>query len=430
MADKNQFILQRILQQFYYSTSSIPITVELTLNTIKNEMKTLSEKWEVTQDMFDEVMSEIITKYEPKNPLNEDERIESRKLIKEEVSRRLLVNVLSETHFEINASQTIDRVEQLLHATESTYNNGVITLITHYEIFLSELLKFHLTNNPKKIKNEYLTPFDKLLMTGNVQALIDDIIIKEVESIMSCNVKEMHEKIFNLGYNDKYFKNNISNIYEIFARRNAIVHNKSIVDSKYMKFGNIYSFKSGDEIKTDIKYLTNAVSILITHVLLLIAHEWNNYPISLDVDDEDNMNNAIERIAFIKLTNQEWINTFYIYDQLRNSNKSLDFQEGFILNYLLSGKYAFPDIVEKEIKRYNYKSRDVLFQLGYLGMQCEYEKIIEIFTNDKTMNISITAHDLLKWPIFKELREKDKEKFAEIIKTADDYVSKKKKQNA
>ena len=254
-------------------------------------------------------MDKIFQKHAPKNPLSNEEVTKTNTLLIEELEKTgftVISNKENNISVKFDIEKHIDNARDIMVLRKSVFDNAIVSLITYYENFLAEIARFHLTSNKSSINQNFSIEVKDILTYENYTQLIESIIEKEIEKLLKSTTKEMHDRIFTFGYNQKYFKSKKSKLFEIFARRNAIVHSNSKADSQYMKAsGNIYKFKSNDIIKTDLEYLKESVLTLLTIGLIIVSGEWNNYKFDYTEEESNELNNTIERIAFKTLLQEK-----------------------------------------------------------------------------------------------------------------------------
>src|SRR5690625_3208002 len=125
-----------------------------------------------------------------------------------------------------------EEFNQILMLPKLNNENAVISMVTYFENFLSDLLYFRLSNKNENIKSSYTITFENIHEFENTSELIDTLINKDISILLNKSFKEMLNE-FVQPYDKDFYHKTRKYIFELFARRNAIIHSKSFVNDTY-----------------------------------------------------------------------------------------------------------------------------------------------------------------------------------------------------
>lgn len=320
-----------------------------------------------------------------------------------------------------------EEFNQILMLPKLNNENAVISMVTYFENFLSDLLYFRLSNKNENIKSSYTITFENIHEFENTSELIDTLINKDISILLNKSFKEMLNE-FVQPYDKDFYHKTRKYIFELFARRNAIIHSKSFVNDKYLQScGNPLKLKKESEIITTTEYILEQSNRLLTLAIILINSEILNVNIKeLETKVLDKFVDIIEKSAFDQLKSHNWFNSFYIYKKLKNIEIYKEQKESYTLNYLLAGKNIKDHKALQEIGSYNYNSKKIDYVLGYLAINLDYRKILETLEHSKE-EIQFDEWSLNTWPIFFELKTSNPTMFKKVLEA---FKKAKNKQNS
>jgi hypothetical protein len=137
----------------------------------------------------------------------------------------------------------------------------IVYLVARFESYLCELLEKIYYNHPEILnsKDKNLS-YEKIFESKKIEEITGQIIKKEIESIKNLDIKEVFlylKKKFNI---DLTKLDNVKEFYEIFYRRNIIIHNEGYENEIYLiKTG---KKRSKEGLVNNFFYISNCIKLL------------------------------------------------------------------------------------------------------------------------------------------------------------------------
>lgn len=416
MKNKIELILEakNALEDLFFGTEAATSLMNKFHNIIEAELR---DAWDnfftiPNEVSMRELMFNVMEKLSPEDKLSEQSKTEI------DIFQYFIDNGLTLKE-KINEQKFGREIRKNSYSYNAMLKNTFVGVYMNYENFISTFMSTYFKLNPKRISREKTVVLDDVLKSKNINELIDIFVEKEVEEMMRKPSKQIHEEIYKLNFNTEFYSKFKLRIHEISARRNVIVHNGSKINAQYIKScGNIFNFKIDSEVELDTRYILESIDILVTNTIIMCCSFLNSLNLSIeDVNEIKPLTDAISTISFYFLNDHKWQFTYYIYKIIKEIDSMSNFQEGYVLNYLLSGKQIKDESCQEEIRKYNYSSRTLLYQVGYLGMECKHKELLDLLSTVKLDEIEDFGKDSFQsWPIFLDLRTKHPEEFSKIIK--------------
>ncbi|MFN8433842.1 MAG: hypothetical protein U0V18_07470 [Anaerolineales bacterium] len=182
------------------------------------------------------------------------------------------------------------RLQRLKRAYSKAFNDPPVTgilirrsmlvsLITFFEIFLSDLYKCH------------------YLMIGTSQEAAE----KEAKKLMG---GDWRNKMFNLnkiGLGIPFFTEHVDTIYEYTQRRHLTVHNDGVVDQKYKNNIPSNKYDIGDHLLVSTQYFQNAIDNILLFGFFLYYNQLQQIS-----DDEQFINKKLDEFVISTLEKQRF----------------------------------------------------------------------------------------------------------------------------
>jgi hypothetical protein len=315
----------------------------------------IQEKYDTVIDKYKKISPENITS-EGALKINVDEdyrkTISLEKMIKEQVKLKKTIS-------------------HKIHIEKATLFN----LICYLEKLLSDTTHILLSNHPEILAlHERTISLEQIIEIGNIADLKNHIITVEIEKMLFKSLNEFleffEEKIFRKKMPDIEFLK--KDVVEIKERRNLIIHNGGIVNSKYLNIVDlsiIEKFKLKKDIKIPLskEYLMESIDnieLLGVKILLLVGLKYQ--------DKKETAWQAI-RIVYSLIRNKKFNSaeklSKFILDESCIKN-FLDVQKDYsLLNYWLTlKKQGKLELNRKDVIEYDVSSKKHLIQLCYYSL--------------------------------------------------------------
>ncbi|MCR9015434.1 hypothetical protein NU887_10335 [Aquiflexum sp. XJ19-11] len=360
----------------------------------------------------------------------EKERIEYREYILKEIFGEDFENRNKTEKLEIKLTK--EEVERIIHKIKQSpkipaKNYGTLTkgafimLNNYFEFLFSDLLTYNFKKNTTTIDSKKLNiSFDDLKKYNSIEEAYEDLIYKEVESLLI----EMNFEELKTYFSEKLKINleteiiNWNLITEIRERRNIIIHNNSLVNNKYIsRSKNPFNFNLNDEVKIEKEYFLNALSEIKLAGVLLCLNCWGNW-------DKNDTTNAIKEIVDISFNNLKNSNHVFVekicsYTEKRIKAKN-DEEDDIIYKIKFNQCIALKRLNKLEelnliLSTIKTGALTPLYKIAHLTLNNRHFEAVELVEK------AIVADDLTiekyeDWPIFNEIRN-DKKLHKKVLET-------------
>lgn len=172
----------------------------------------------------------------------------------------------------IKRIKSIEKNENILDESK-IYQNFLISIVTLYENFLGDMLKWILTKYPEQLPDDKQLLYQDFLKFSSIDDIKNFYIGSYIRTIMSAKCFEQIKYVDKL-LNKKDFLTNyipVKELVEISSRRNLYVHNEWIINEQYVKnckevnIDNIWEI--WDILKIDKSYFNNAFNTIYESTL-------------------------------------------------------------------------------------------------------------------------------------------------------------------
>lgn len=284
-------------------------------------------------------------------------------------------------------------------------SNTLVMLITKFEEFVSDFIRFLYEKFPEKYLNNKTVTFlevSEMCVNDVKQRIID----REVDSIMRKSFSEWFKLFEDHKIKFDICKDEYAILSEIYARRNIVVHNSGIVNESYLNLAEKPTAKLGEYLIVDNEYLKNAFSVLKT-IVFCIMIEGAKF-------EATKREKYIERIflsAFEELCNENYSTCITVFSALANCKyadeitKAMSKVDLWIAKIELFGL----DSVKSEIERMDVSAMKKSFVMAKLILLNKYDEatgVIEELYNNGDLPYSA----LNSWPLFIHYRKTEEYK--------------------
>lgn len=194
--------------------------------------------------------------------------------------------------------------------SENIYNKLIIAYMINFENFFNDILKYfiHVKQSlffTKGNKDQVIT-YDEIL-NNPTKDFKEFIINKQLEKLSYDIIETINSFIKKMKY-EEYIQTNFFDLkkdfYELYYRRNIIIHNDGIINEIYVNKTGIdeSKYKIGSKIKTTNKYVKKAEHICNNFACLIYAI----FGSLIDKDSKDKYYNNLDIYSFALLQHNQW----------------------------------------------------------------------------------------------------------------------------
>lgn len=322
-----------------------------------------------------------------------------------------MINQFEDHKFHVEQKELLKEVKMTREQSDHLYESSLISLITYFELLISNLIREYLEVNPYilNINEKHLT-FELLSQLDSIDDALTHIKENEIEKLMYKGFKEwlvfLEQKI---GIKEKLIGEEKDNINELINRRHLLIHNGGIVNTNYLKRVEIgdknSDLKIGEKVVVDEQYLLKNLERIKRFGTILALNIWrsalkkSDYRLAYLIDSS---------YEFIK--NEEYLLARYFSRFLETEKIDEDFKLLAKINYWQTYKWNDEfDKVKKEIEEFDFSAKAKKYQISKLALLDENQEIIDDIIN-RGLPEGIEVDDLQSWPLFTNLRKHEKYK--------------------
>lgn len=239
-------------------------------------------------------------------------------------------------------------------------NNVLIMLIVRFEEFISKFVEQLYALFPNKYLNSQAITFEEIENIG-IDEIKSNIIQRETEALMHKSYVEWFKLFESHKMNFEYCKKEMSDLQEIYARRNILVHNSGKVNRIYLKNVPDSKYHIGDSLFVDRDYLQNAFNTIKKIIYLIIIESRKFFPTKSSAI----LNEAFNQ-AFDEMLKKHYDISLKVYDILK-SISSQDDSDIFVckVNYWISKKALFGiDSIKKDVEEFDTSALKSIFSFS------------------------------------------------------------------
>ena len=161
---------------------------------------------------------------------------------------------------------TLDIVSLINNSETLIPKWAFINFITIFETWLSDVLREILRAYPQKIRRDKVDSAI-IIDSSSHEECLEKLIDEELIRLSYASTKEFTKRLQEITSTDIESVSELLDVYELKAARNIILHNRGIVNEKYLKqAGEKARAQIGEEIKLDSESLINSFNILESFV--------------------------------------------------------------------------------------------------------------------------------------------------------------------
>lgn len=414
--DKN--ICEEIITNLKKSLLSLKAFESFFIDSIKTFLRNsteFKEKYKIGYDIDDKLLSYILD-----NDEIEQEKIENLQLRNKRKIKDYLDIIISDKEGirysiidkEIQHKEYVDPMIARFHKIKTSEyykcmkNAALNSLIVIFEDFLSDIYSLLVMHSPEKYFESKQISLIDIIKAKDINDVIYKQIDIEVENKMFDAVKTLKSvcSIEHIEINKN--EDLIVNYEELNARRNVCIHNRGIVNDKYLAvINNEHGIKKGDILNTNPNYFNDAINLIYKIELSLV------FELCVKFDDKKgtfDWNNELSNIIFDDLLCDNKYNVCkHIYKIMSKCN-SFDFEHKtmYRINYINSCKQLHEkEEVEKELSNLDLSIAKKEFEIAKLCLQDKNKEVYDKIKEDYPEPYN--AETIRDWPIFIDFRKSE-----------------------
>lgn len=298
-----------------------------------------------------------------------------------------------------------------------------VSLISHYDAFLSKLLRNIYEIQPEVLNgSERNLTFTQLIEMQTIESAREHIIDKEIDAIIRKSHSEQFdylEKLLSIKLREKLPI--WQTFIEITERRSLLVHCDGIVSNQYLKNCdehncNIEKIQIGDRLGIEIDYFIEAYACLYEMATKLTHTLWRK----LLITDLENADKELNDICYHLIDTKSFKIADILLEFACNQKKHFDdlYKNVFIVNAALS-KYLQNQKEEAKtiLLKKDWSACSDNFKLACAVITENSEKAYELMLKIGE-NGDVDKSNYKEWPLFKKIRKekKFKETYYNIFK--------------
>jgi hypothetical protein len=300
-------------------------------------------------------------------------------------------------------SKSLAHIKTTTSQVKMIYESSLISLAVYFELLVTSLIEQRLNQFPEamNIEKKSLT-ISEIEELGSLEEAKSYLIEREVVGLMHSGFKDWLN----------YFKTNmkvplqrieplIEEINEVFNRRNLFVHGGGIVNNIYLRKVQIdmrKNIKKGDRLQVDNKYILKTIDSLRNFGSILALEVWKTLEKTSETRPFYTNNLIVELLGEKNWTLIKLLCDFNIKD--KGVPEAVKWQSA--INYWLAMKELgeFEKVI-KDVKATDFSAFSKEFQLCQLALLEEYDNFFKLLENYPK---SVTAKQLMSWPVFSTVR--------------------------
>ena len=278
-------------------------------------------------------------------------------------------------------------------------NNTITMLITKFEDFISDFIKYLYLKYPKKYLDNQTICFSEISQS-NISEIREKIIDREIDEMMRKSYAEWFNLFAEHNINLECCKEECDFLCEIYATRNIIIHNSGFVNEQYLKNVKSTDYKFGEKVKINDDFIKKSFECIKTIMLCVMIEG-----LRLEKEKKDENAETIFNFAFGELSSNNYNCSKTVFKALYDScftneiNKQMSRVNYWIAKIELYGL----DSVKTEIENFDVTALEKIFLMAKNILLCKYVEATEVLV-ELCENKKIASLELEEWPLFKKYK--------------------------
>lgn len=318
----------------------------------------------------------------------------------------------------IDVSTTSSNYKKFAQMPYIHINNTIIMLITRFEDFISDFIKYLYLKYPKKYLDNQTICFSEISQS-NLSEIRGKIIDREIDEMMRKSYMDWFDLFKEHNMNLACCKEECNFLTELYATRNVIVHNCGIVNEQYLKNAKFTEYKLGEKVKVDDDFIKKSFECIKTIMLCIMVEGMR-----LEKDNKDENSDAIFGFAFDELVLNNYNCSKTVFKALYDSpftneiNKQMSRVNHWIAKIELYGLES----VKTEIENFDVSALEPTFLMAKNILLSKYKEATEVLI-ELCENKKIYSLEFEEWPLFKKYKSTNeykefKQMHPELVSTA------------
>ncbi|TXK77742.1 hypothetical protein [Paenibacillus sp. N3.4] len=302
------------------------------------------------------------------------------------------------------------------------YKSSIINLVVFFEILISKLITKRISEHPKSINiNDKSLTFDEIVRLGSLENAQMFLIENEVETIMRKSYSDWLDYLTkNLKCNLSFINDCNDDVFEIFQRRNIIVHNDGIVNNIYLSkvsLKNKDKYKLGQSIKITNEYIEESIDLLERIGILIALEMWQKMEKKSSDREELIMQYAYNYMRANKWALAKDMYTFFLAEKSASSDSLLRAQINVWLCIKSMNNYS---LIKEDLEVKDFSDRKDIFRLCLLSLKDDVDGFFSLLPSLYPKDVTLI--NLKEWPIFISIRESMR--YKEFLLSTESVLSK------
>ncbi len=403
---KNQysFEIEFIIKDFINNIDTLRDFVEFVESPLRKEVKEHDKL--MTSEYFEirKKLRNIKTKKEAQEVFNT--MVHNEKEQFEVLEYKESFYLIPNTDHRKNHNLIIDKVSKNNSKFSLLSNSSLISLVSFSEIYLNRLFSHFFTLYPKCLNlGEKNIVFNTISNLKSIKQIEQQLIHNEVDNIMRGNAQSwftyLNEKL-KIDFNE--VKHLESKVFEVFLRRNLIVHNGGIVNDVYLSKVSTHSkYKNGEKVKVTKKYLLDSIDT-IEIVFFVIGYKLWKQIDKVDIERPVTIQDIIYNDFMLK---DRWLVAEILLDCLLSDNtKQIDKAVTEINLMLCKKRLNKTDEFKEMVDKFDDTDKNLFLKLGFAALK-EDEKFFDLL-EASLITKEIDFSSLEEMPVFEEIKQHPK----------------------
>lgn len=349
-------------------------------------------------DIYLNVLANGTDEDKKRNTFKSLEHFAKKYLEVKEIKEDTVVYVIkSDTKIDISAAST--NYNNYSNMPSMHLNNTIVMLITRFEEFVADFIKYLYLKYPQKYLDNQTVCFSEI-STSDLSTIKEKIIDREIDAIMRQSYSVWFDILKEHKMNLDCCKDECDFLKELYATRNVLVHNCGVVNEQYLKNAPSTQYKFGDKVKIDDTFAKKSFECIKTIMLCTMIEG-----IRLEKELKDDIADVVFNYGFEELSSDNYNCSKTVFNALYNSpftneiTKQMSRVNCWIARIELNGL----DDVKHEIDNFDVTALDLIFLLAKNILLCKYKDATHVL-EELCESKKIASLELENWPLFKNYK--------------------------
>lgn len=281
-------------------------------------------------------------------------------------------------------------------------NNTLVMLLVRFEEFISKLLAELYTQYPQKYLNNKDIKYSEIIECG-IDEIRDYILRREIDAVMRDSYISWFKILESHGMRFDSCSQCMTDLKELYARRNIIIHNSGRINATYRKQVPSCNENDGVELVSDKEYIIGAFSNIKTIIFTIMIESINVF--------KENEQKTLEEfflILFDELCKKNYALCANVFTRLSN-NRSIDEvtrHMSRVNTWISLIELGQKDSIIESIERFDVSALDKSFQVAKYILLEEYDLAIPVM-EQILVHDDLNATAIETWPLFLHFRESE-----------------------